>query len=219
MKCRLMMTDGCLGTASANPELYEEFIGGKLLEQVKKYADDDDKRKEAEAELKERIKEELDSLETDDMVEKSMTVFHRNEDGNPILYDYQIRGFIKEAIGTFVEFEAIKVGKASISKWTFRRFVDNFVFVTPREIPLVMPEGSKITTCTRPLRASTMKGDRVALAHSEEVPEGTTLEFELDFEPRLEAIVRRALDFGARKGLGQWRNSGKGRFIWEEVTD
>ena len=30
--------------------------------------------------------------------------------------------------------------------------------------------------------------------------------------------VREWLDYGALRGLFQWRNSGKGRFEWEEVA-
>lgn len=30
-------------------------------------------------------------------------------------------------------------------------------------------------------------------------------------------MVRECLDYGVLRGLGQWRNSGKGRFEWEEV--
>lgn len=29
--------------------------------------------------------------------------------------------------------------------------------------------------------------------------------------------VREWLDYGMLRGLGQWRNSGKGRFTWEEI--
>ena len=200
MIVKITTTDGLLGTASANPELYEEFIGGKCSD-------------------KEKVKDELESLDTEALVEKTMTVFHRGKDGNPILYDYQIKGFIKEAIGVMVEFGAIKIGKASLSKWTYKRVVDNFIFVTPREIPLRIPDGGSVTTCTRPLRATTMRGERIALAHSEEVPGGTSLECAINVtEPQLMDIVKRALDYGEHKGLGQWRNSGKGRFIWEEVA-
>ena len=27
------------------------------------------------------------------------------------------------------------------------------------------------------------------------------------------------LDYGKFNGLGQWHNSGKGRFIWEDITN
>lgn len=32
-----------------------------------------------------------------------------------------------------------------------------------------------------------------------------------------EKVVREWLDYGALRGIGQWRNSGKGRFEWEEI--
>lgn len=32
-----------------------------------------------------------------------------------------------------------------------------------------------------------------------------------------EKAVREWLDYGALRGIGQWRNSSKGRFKWEEV--
>lgn len=199
MKVRLKFTDEVLGTASANPELYEEFIGGKCSD-------------------KDKVKEELEALDTEELVEKSMTVFSRGENGVPILWDYQIRGFIKEMIGIQVEFGGLEVGKAKLSKWTYKRFVDNFIFVTPRAIPLELPAGKEIGTCSRPLRASTQKGDRIALAHSETAPEGTCIEFEVTcMNPKLEELVVKALNYGIHKGIGQWRNSGKGRFTWVEV--
>ena len=34
MKVRLTLTNGLLGTASANPELYEEFIGKKCADKA-----------------------------------------------------------------------------------------------------------------------------------------------------------------------------------------
>ena len=34
-----------------------------------------------------------------------------------------------------------------------------------------------------------------------------------------EALVREWLDYGAYSGIGQWRNSGKGRFTWEEIAE
>ena len=33
-----------------------------------------------------------------------------------------------------------------------------------------------------------------------------------------EALVKEWLDYGRLNGLGQWRNSGKGAFIWKEIT-
>ena len=58
------------------------------------------------------------------------------------------------------------------------------------------------------------------LAASETVPAGTTLDFEvLVMNPKDAETVREWLDYGQLRGLFQWRNSGKGRFTWEEVED
>jgi len=63
-----------------------------------------------------------------------------------------------------------------------------------------------------------MRGPRVALAESESLAEGTICEFKIGFtHPLLEEHIRDALDYGENKGIGQWRNGGKGRFRWEEI--
>jgi hypothetical protein len=32
-------------------------------------------------------------------------------------------------------------------------------------------------------------------------------------------LIREWLDYGELHGLGQWRNSGKGSFVWEELDE
>ena len=39
----------------------------------------------------------------------------------------------------------------------------------------------------------------------------------LTLDPSLLPAVREWLDYGKLHGFGQWRNSGKGRFEWEEM--
>lgn len=75
-----------------------------------------------------------------------------------------------------------------------------------------------ITICQRSLRAQTAQGERTALSSSEECPAGTTCEMTiLCLDDAHEKAVREWLDYGALRGIGQWRNSSKGRFKWEEV--
>ena len=126
------------------------------------------------------------------------------------------KGFLKEAIGLLLELsdKEVKVGKSKLSKFTHKRMVDNYIFVEPRVIRLaaVGPD------CVRPLRADTMKGERVSLACSETVPAGTAFTVVISsLSDSLEPLIRQALDYGKLKGLGQWRNNGKGRFSWQEV--
>ena len=66
--------------------------------------------------------------------------------------------------------------------------------------------------------AVTEKG-RTALASSETVPEGSVIEFTIIMlDERIEPLVRECLDYGALRGIGQWRNAGKGTFTWEEIN-
>jgi hypothetical protein len=218
IKVRLTFTRPVLGTSPADPEIYSKHIG-------KNSAD------------KEKVKDELKNLPQEELEEKGMTVFRRSEDDEnvPIFLDYQIKGFIKEMFGIFVDNGGVirPTGCSEISFFVVKRRVDNYIFVYPREIPIKFPEGqSSVDWCkrslepdhkndkleVRPLRAETMKGERVALACSEKIPKGSQIEFEVEvMYPGYEKFVRQALDYGKRKGIGQWRNSGMGRFEWEEI--
>ena len=193
-KVRLTFTDEILGTSSGNPELHREFIASKAPDAQK-------------------MEEEVAALGVDAVEEKSMTVFPRLADGTPFLYDYQIRGFFKEICGAMKAISGTKSSKIKAHK----KKIDNTIFVEPREIPLDL-HGMKMANCQRPLRASTAQGERIALANSEVCPEGTSCEFEvLCMVDEDAAMLREWLEYGKYKGIGQWRNSGKGRFTFEVI--
>lgn len=145
-----------------------------------------------------------------DELERGTTVFFKDDNGAPIFFDYQIKGFLKEAAQVFN-------GKLNGVK-NLRSKVDNLVFVAPRTIAIDMAGGS-ITFNERPLRAQTAKGPRVALARSEQAPAGSKIEFELRVYPGeiSETILDGLLAYGYDKGIGQWRNGGNGRFTYELV--
>lgn len=196
IKLRLTFEAPLLGTAPANPEIYADFIASKSADA-------------------EKLEDEIKSLPAEELEQRGKTVFHRTEDGKPMLYDYQVKGMIKEAFSVFTEFGYINAGNIQIGKYTSDRIVDNFIFVYPREIPLQMPEGAELDECVRPLRGKTQQGPRVALACSERAPRGTVIDIIVEWlNPGLEKHVINALDYGAKKGIGQWRNSGMGRFKW-----
>lgn len=189
-----------LGSSSPNPEVHSEFIASK--------APDAPSRDE---ELSALIANE--GLE--EATEKQMTVFPRDDEGRPALWDYQIKGFFKDACGMLRRVD----GTASKKLSAFKKVIDGLIFVFPRQIPLEMPEGGEIGVCQRPLRASTAQGERVALASSETVPAGTKLVFTIRcLNDKDMALVDEWLDYGALRGLSQWRNSGKGTFEWREVA-
>ena len=195
LKFRITFTDDLLGTCSGNADIHREFIASKAPDAQK-------------------IEDEVAALGVEGVEEKTMTIFPRLQDGTPFLWDYQIRGFFKEICGAMRGIEGTKSSKVK----AYKKKVDNTVFVEPREIALDL-HGMQIDNCQRPLRAQTMQGERIALANSEVCPEGTSCEFTvvcmIDSDVDL---VREWLEYGSYKGIGQWRNSGKGRFTFEEIT-
>lgn len=193
IKVKLTFTESILGTSPANKEIYREFIGSK-------------------AEDSATVEDEVAALGAEAVADKRMTVFPRLDDGTPFLYDYQIKGFFKDTCGGLRKVKGTKSEKIK----AYKKEIDKLIFPEPRTIPLLF-EG-EIGECQRPLRAQTAQGERVSLAISEEIPAGATCEFTVAcLCDDHEAAVREWLDYGKYSGIGQWRNSGHGRFTWEEI--
>ena len=84
-------------------------------------------------------------------------------------------------------------------------------------VDLVMDWGM-MDECQRPLRAQTPQGERVSIAISDMIAAGAQIEFTIQYlNEKDERFIREWLDYGQLNGIGQWRNSGKGRFTWEAV--
>ena len=193
MKVKLCLLDEALGMMPADKELHETYIASKAPDAPS-------------------IDEEVAAVGVDEVVERSMTVFPRLDDGTPFFWDYQIRGFFKDAIGMLRRVKTTKCSKLT----SYKKVVDGLLFVAERKIPINV--NGRMGDCQRPLRAETAQGPRVAIAHSETVPEGSTCTFTIQMlDDSLEPVVRECLDYGVLRGLAQWRNSGKGRFKWREV--
>lgn len=142
-----------------------------------------------------------------EQLEKGTTAFHKLN-GKPIFYDYQIKGFLKNAGQVFNGLRNVK---------NLRSKVENFIFILPRQIAIHLPEGGEITFCERPLRAQTMQGPRTSLARSEQLPDGSWFECVLKVYdgPISEPLLNDLLSYGADVGIGQWRGGGRGRFTFE----
>lgn len=204
MKVKITFLEPVLGTWPNNKNIAEEFIASKAPDAS-------------------TIEEEIAALGIDAVTEKGKTVFPRNEAGEPVLYDYQVKGFFKDACGMLrrVGGKDEKTGKKKAANLSgkltaYKSVIDGLIFVQPRMIPIQV--NGEIRDCQRPLRAQTMQGERVSLANSEEVPEGSSAEFEVVcLEKDHEAVVQEWLDYGILRGIGQWRNSGKGRFTYEII--
>ena len=193
IKVRLIFTENLLGSSPANENIYRDFIGSKAPDAAS-------------------VEDEVAALGVDDVIEKGMTIFPKLEDGTPFIWDYQIKGFFKDSCAVLRKVPSSKSSKIK----AFKKEIDGLIFINERRIPLIFD--GKIGICQRPLRAQTAQGERIALSISEEVPSGATIEFSINMLcDEHEAAVREWLDYGKLRGLGQWRNSGKGRFTWEEI--
>lgn len=197
---RLTFTEPVLGTWPANANVAREFIASKSPDAA-------------------TIADEVAALGADAVADKGMTIFPRDAEGRPVFYDYQIKGFFKDACGMLsrlggkTEAGKKKAVNESGRITAYKKVIDGLIFVQPRMIPLVV--NGEMEECQRPLRAQTAQGERVSLANSEQIPAGSTCEFDvLLMDESHEAAVREWLDYGGLRGIGQWRNSGKGRFVY-----
>ncbi len=214
LKVKITLIEPMLGTTAGNSDIVRDFIASKV-----KDSKDPDIDKEA------RIAEEVEAIEKtleerkNEELENAMTIYPL-EEGKPFIWDYQVKGFLKAAVlALCVDSGAYTKAQQKtlvLTKWTYKRTVDNLWFPFPRRIILDMP--GPLTVIQRPLRAETMRGERICLAISEAAPAGTTFECEIKYlNPVHSDIIRACLDYGELKGLLQWRNAGYGRFLWEEL--
>lgn len=195
LKVKITFTEEILGTASNDKEIHKEFIASKAPDAPSR-------------------EEEVAAVGVEEVFDKGVTVFPRNADGKPIAWDYQMKGYFKDACGMLR-----KVAKTECSKITsYKKQIDGLIFVSPRQIPIEFD--GEMGICQRPLRAQTAQGERVALASSESISAGATMTFNIMLMiPEHEKAIREMLDYGKLRGFGQWRNSGKGRFDYEILEE
>lgn len=186
---QLTFVTDILGTVPMNKQIYEDYIADKLGAPP----------------------EAAGEVDTVLEMEKGKTGFHRLPSGTPMLYDYVIKGFLKDACGMLNRVEDSESKKIK----AYKKVIDGLIFIDPRMIPIEV--NGKLGELQRPLRAQTAQGERVALAVSETIPAGSGINFTLDVLDNKsvpESLIREWFDYGRYRGLGQWRNGSWGRFSY-----
>lgn len=151
IKVKLTFVEPVLGTWPSNQNIAREFIASKSPDAA-------------------TVEDEVAALGADAVADKGMTVFPRNENGEPVLYDYQVKGFFKDScgmlsrIGGKTEAGKKKAVNESGKITAYKKVIDGLIFVQPRMIPIHFT--GNIGECQRPLRAQTAQGERVSLARA-----------------------------------------------------
>lgn len=118
IKVRITFIEAVLGTWPSNQNIAREFIASKSPDAS-------------------TIEDEVAALGADAVADKGMTVFPRNENGEPILYDYQIKGMFKDAcgmlgrIGGKTETGKKKAVNESGKLTAYKKVIDGLILFSP----------------------------------------------------------------------------------------
>lgn len=204
----LTFTDILVSTVPTNEDLFLEHVGKDHPEDIDHLPDP------------ETIEQEI---------QRQSCVFFRAADGQtPALHHHHIKGFLKDAARMLRRIppieqplvsdpERTKKVPATISgaMSSYLQKIDGLIFVEPDWLPLQLVNGAKAAWLDRPARVDTPRGPRTCLLHSESAPTGTIVHLAVRiYDPEYWPWIEEMLDYGANRGLGAWRNSGKGRFSW-----
>jgi len=163
-------------------------------------------------------------LREDEEVPTSTEVFKMTffrKDGRPVLMDYEIKGYLKEAASILPQFLGIPGRRREVPSPTFvKGQLDRWLFVSPRHVPFIGPDGrikeDVDGSIIHFLRAMTRQGPRVTPLESDFIEAGARLAFTIsviEHCPISEEALRAWLAY-AEEGMGLlvWRTAGYGRF-------
>ena len=114
LKVRITFTEEVLGSQCADKEIHRTYIASKAPDAPSR-------------------EDEVATLGVDAVEEKSMTIFHKSEDGKPFVYDYQVKGMFKDSCGML---RKVKGSESSKIK-AYKKEIDGLIFVKERKIPLI----------------------------------------------------------------------------------
>ena len=106
LKIKVTTFEEILGTASSNPEIHEEFIASKAPDAPSR-------------------EEEVAAIGAEEVFDKSLTVFPKDENGKPFAWDYQWKGFFKDACGSLRKVEKSECGKIK----AYKKYKDPYILV------------------------------------------------------------------------------------------
>lgn len=217
-RVRLTLTEEALGSQPGSKTEFDGFFRDRAAKTIAEEAvrvdpETGEQLRYSEDEANALVSQERSAISADDALDRGRTVFPRDEQGRPCMYGYQLKGAFKDACGMLRRVKGSKSSKLT----AYRKIIDGLIFVDERMSPFVF-DYHETEDCVRPLRASTPQGERVSIARSETVPAGSTITFTItSLEVSYWPTIEEWLNYFNRRGLCQWRNSGKGTCTWEYV--
>ena len=234
----IKLIEPALGTSPSDKELYSRFIASNAPdaasreEEIAALGEDEVEQKGTTIFMRgwfkpsENGERYLDVLDRRDCIEA--TVDEEKNIRLPFFWNYQLRGFFKDSCGLLARASYGESAKLS----AFEKVIDGGMFVHPRRIAIDLPETyydedgflqqtdpEHLPILQRPLRISGPTGERTALASSEIIPAGSSIKFCIEYtDPKNRDLIIEWLNYGSEHGLGAWRNSGRGSFIWRELN-
>lgn len=194
-------TEPVLGTCPMDPEVYRTYIEKNKFDHQAKRGD-----------LSAEIIAEQESSQIESREERGWTGFWKDEKGIYV-YDYWIKGFVKNAVLVLKEVHGVKNPRSKVG---------SYLFIFPRRVHFYRDGsdngiGAPDGVLERPLRAMTMQGPRVTLTRSDMLQAGTRLSFTIktilaNKEVTDPDLISMLLSYGQYEGLGQFRSGSYGRF-------
>lgn len=232
------LIESALGTAPSNKDIYSDFIASNAPdaasreEEIAALGENEVEQKGTTIFMKGWFKPSEDGNRYLDLIDRRDNIEGKvNEEEAirlPFFWNYQLRGFFKDSCGLLA-----RASYGESAKMTaFKKVIDGGIFVYPRRIAIDLPEEyydedgylqktdpDHLPILQRPLRISGPSGERTALASSETIPIGSSIKFCIEYtDPKNRDVIIEWLNYGCEHGLGAWRNSGRGSFIWRELN-
>lgn len=124
---RLTLLEEALGMTPGDPEIYGNWIASKAPEP-------------------EVGAEEVGVIEGMDAVEDATTCFPRTEDGVPFCWDYQIKGFFKDACSSLRRVPSTRSSKLT----AFKKVIDGHHFRGAAQNPVPAPRWCRVRSLRAP---------------------------------------------------------------------
>lgn len=212
----LTFTRPILGSQPSDHELRRKYIAAKMIT-GKTGMSGDIAMAKVEGEIENLKKDEEYTKKIEETGEKGLTVFYRDDNGQPAISDIQIRGFIKDAFAFVAKDLKIKDlqkkdGGDYKGEQKYRDWIGERISFDRQYYPF----SGDIGYLERPIRVNIpMQGPRVSIAGSELCKNPSRIDFTIMTTEDLSIeILKAILDRGMFKGISQWSNAQYGCFTY-----